>query len=344
MTDYTDSFTGTNGDAWASPWVTAKRTGSGTSTIDTNRGKQVASTTGSYSDYETQRYGSVTTADGTISGTVRFPTDNEVFAQCWMRGDTTLGTPGGGGGNGYFFSIEPSYNQVRLYKRVGGTQTALGSGAVAFTLAAATDYSWKMECTGTTVRAKIWTGSEPGSWTQSVTDSSHSTGYVGLGIDGGAAAGTAWRADWDGWLFSTPTPSVTLTGSSSAAGVLARGFAKTFAGSTSSVGVWSYIKVVERLFDATVAASGAFAKQVGKALSGSTASTGTFAKGLARTFASSTTAAGAFSKAFVRVWTGSVTATGSVVTTFLGRVFGRPGIITTVASKAGEVLMRIRRT
>lgn len=342
MTDYSDSFTGTNGNAWASPWVSARRTGSGTSTIDTNRGKQIASTSGNYTDYETQRFGSVITGDGITSGTVRFPTDNEVFAQVWMRGDSTLGNPSSG--NGYFWSIEPQYNSVRLYKRVGGTQTALGSGAVAFTLAANTDYSWKMECTGTTIRAKIWTGSEPGSWTQSVTDSSHSSGYVGLSIDGGLASGTAWRADWDAWFFSTPTPSMTLTGSLTPAGALLKRVNKLFTASATVTGLLTRIKVVARTFTATISVTGPFTKRVIKSFSGAVPISGAKVAVITKIFTGTSTGTGLFRKAAVRVLTGSITTVGSIATTALGRVFGRPGRIAATTKRVGQVVIRIRRS
>ena len=45
----------------------------------------------------------------------------------------------------------------------------------------------------------------------------------------------------------------------------------------------------------------------------------------------------------VRTFTGSVAATGAFTKTFLGRVFGRPGIITAVATAAAEVRIRIRK-
>ena len=196
-----DSFTGSTGAAWSSSWTQSKSTGASTATIDANRGKHVTSASGSYADSRADRLTWGTTVDAIITGTINFPADTEAFAQVHFRQTTTNFT------NGYFFSIEPSYNTIRFYKRVSGTQSGLGT-ATTFTLNASTTYSWKVEATGTTLRAKVWTGSEPGSWTVSITDSSHTAaGYVGLEFDGGSAA-AARTCYWDAITLDVPTSAV----------------------------------------------------------------------------------------------------------------------------------------
>lgn len=339
MTDYSDSFTGSNGSAWASPWVNARRTGSGSSTIDTNRGKQVSSSNGNYTDYETSRYNGVTFENAVLSGTVTFPTDNEVFGQVWMRADSTIGNPTNG--NGYFLSIEPVYNVIHLFRRVNGTQTSLAS-SVPVTIAANTTYNFKMECAGTTIRGKLWTGTEP-DWMTSATDSSHASGYAGLSIDGGLAASVAWRADWDNWLLSTPTPALTFTGSVSSSGTVVKSLGRIFLANVTSSGVYSGLKVVTRLFLAQIAPAGAFAKYAIKRFTGSMPSSGIAIKSLARWFTGGVSSSGVFWKAPIRVFTGAVAPAGAFILTLLGKVFGRPGILTMLPRKAGELIMRIRR-
>ena len=211
-------FTGTDGAAWPAAFSSARNTG-GSSTISTNRGQQITSAAGGYADYRADYLNFGTTTDGTLTGTFMTPDLNEKFAQVWFRANTTaLGTPGGGGGSGYFFSLEPSYNTIRFYKRTTGTQAGLGT-AVAFTFASSTIYSWKVQWFGTTLRAKVWTGSEPGSWTVSITDASFgSAGYCGLAVDGGSAA-AARQVFWDDIVLDNNSVSIAAAAVSRAAAI-----------------------------------------------------------------------------------------------------------------------------
>lgn len=338
MATYTDDFTGTNGAAWSSTyWTTAKRTGASASTIDTNRGKQVLSTSGNYTDYETQRHVNGNIVDGMLEGTINWPTDNEQFNQIWFRGESALQN------NGYFLSIEPSYNNVRFYKRVGGTQTALGTNT-AVTLNASTTYNWKVEWTGTTLRCKVWTGAEPGTWLVSITDSSFTAaGHSGIGTDGGLAA-IAYTVFWDNVTLTTPTPTLTATGSITATGALSRRPNKIFTGSSTAAGVFTKLKVVQKILTGSITGAGVFLKRANKTFTGSSTPTGFVRKSLSRWFTGSITATGAYRNAFVRYFTGSITAAGSLATANLGRIFGRPGVITATVRKAGEVILRIRRS
>jgi hypothetical protein len=196
------TFTGTTGDPFPAEWTNARTTSGSTSTIDANRGKQVTSAVGGYTDYRTDRLNFGTTTNGTLTGTVMVPTTGEAYPQIWFRGDTTLGV------NGYFFSLEPSGSRVQFYKRVSGVQSAIGS-STSFTFAGGTVYNFKVQWFGTTLRAKIWETTEPGSWTVTTTDSSHSSaGSVGVGIDGGDPA-IARTVFWDDIVLDDNNVTVT---------------------------------------------------------------------------------------------------------------------------------------
>jgi len=68
-----------------------------------------------------------------------------------------------------------------IYKLVSGSSTLLATGA-AKTFSKSTEYHFKIEAAGTTIRAKWWTGAEPGTWDVSVVDAAISAaGTVGLG-------------------------------------------------------------------------------------------------------------------------------------------------------------------
>ena len=185
-------FTGTNGAAWGSEWTVGQSTGASAATIDSNRGKIQLSQAGSYTDRRTELLNGVSsTANIILEGTVEFPNlTSENFAQAWVRCGSDVAT------NGYFFSLSPFYGDVGLFKRVGGTQTDLGSG-VAFSWAANTVTNWKIEATGTTIRGKVWTGAEPGTWTISRTDTSHSAGFVGVSLDGGGSTSQVYSCFFD---------------------------------------------------------------------------------------------------------------------------------------------------
>lgn len=71
------------------------------------------------------------------------------------------------------------------------------SALVPFTYAGGTAYRVKIEAVGSTIRAKIWAvaGSEPGTWTVSVTDATYTTGKAFLSIMNGGAVSRS--ADFD---------------------------------------------------------------------------------------------------------------------------------------------------
>lgn len=85
--------------------------------------------------------------------------------------------------NTYLARVEFTTAQVvnvTIRKRVAGVETLLGSTVNSgLTHAANTRFAVRFRGSGTTLQAKVWlaSGSEPGSWTDTVTDSSITTGY-----------------------------------------------------------------------------------------------------------------------------------------------------------------------
>lgn len=199
MTTALSTFTGSDGSAWSPEWVLGTSTGASTAVLNSNRGRMTLSQAGSYTDRMTQRLVAAGQwADVIMRGTVEFPNlTSENFGQAWVRAGTNIQA------DGYFVSLSPFYGDVGLYKRVGGTQTQLGS-SVAFGWAANTPTSWLIEAVGTTIRCKVWTGSEPGGYTISQTDTSHSSGWLGLSLDGGASTVQPYVAYWDNVEYPGP--------------------------------------------------------------------------------------------------------------------------------------------
>lgn len=97
-----------------------------------------------------------------------------------------VGTPGGTTGSGYYAYLSGG-TELRLDRgdAVGGL---VNLGTFAFVYEPKIFYNIVLEVTGTTIRAKVWSGAEsddPGIWHIRVTDGTYATGAPGLvGLDG----------------------------------------------------------------------------------------------------------------------------------------------------------------
>lgn len=104
----------------------------------------------------------------------------------------------------YIARLNGSTNQVQLCKFVGGTLTILQSAS--FTVSASTFYWLRFRATSTSLSARAWTTTEPGSWTVSTTDSSISAaGTVGLYS---LVASTSTIVDYDNFTATNLTNSL----------------------------------------------------------------------------------------------------------------------------------------
>ena len=110
-------------------------------------------------------------ADVIMSGTF-YRTNDAVWSIINLRHDGSPFATENGYGIGF------GNNTVAISESTNGSNTTLGTATK--TLSAATLYNFKVEAVGTTIRAKIWSGAEPG-WDVSVVDSDHASGYVELG-------------------------------------------------------------------------------------------------------------------------------------------------------------------
>jgi hypothetical protein len=344
---FTDAFTGSNGAAWnATNWTTTSVSGLNTSgasaTIQGNKGRLNAGTVASYGGKSAIRYAGANIADSEFIGKFTLTTSTDGAFEVWLRAGTSAVD-----GTGYIFSFELGTSaNVKITKGVSYTYTTLSSNSV--TISQNTEYGFRCYVVGTTVKVKCWptSGSEPTSYTATVTDSAVSaSGYSYFDARGGSAAGFIVDVD-DVTLTNGTSNQFTYAGSiQPGAGVFARNQVNKnpFTGSSTAVGTWSYIKVVTRIFTASITSVGALVKLPKKLFTGSSASTGIQIKTIPKTWTASATPSGVFRKAFVRKFLGTIATVGSVTTTFAGRVFGRPGIVKVTVEKAGDVRLRIRR-
>jgi hypothetical protein len=333
----TEDFTGTTGNNISSTnWVTGSNTAGATATIDSNRGQWGTGTSGTGRVSRRVNTGASTYSDLEFVGKIELSSGNN-FPQICLRCDANVDTE-----RGYQLNID-RFGTMRIIRTPSGySGTVVATQSRTFT--AGTVYSFRFRAIGGAIKARVWTGTEPGTWDLEYTDGSPlAAGYAGITVGNGEAANSyTW---FDDIVVSSGQESITVTGSVTPTGVIVRGtFVKNpFVGSITAAGLWSYIKVVQRIFPSSITATGFLRKAPRKILASAVTSTGLFVKFPQKRFLSTVTPIGFFRKSFVRVYTGTITTVGNAVFTPLGRVFGRPGAAAVVIRAAGDAIARVRR-
>jgi hypothetical protein len=342
VTYFLDDFTGSNGAAWSGNWTSFVSSTGASATIQSNKGRLNGGSSSGPSNKRAQRYSGSNLTDVEISGKLVLTTTNNSGVEVWVRADNV--TPDNG--NGYFLTFRLG-SAVTLSKGSGFTYPTIAT-VTGFNIAQNTEYGFRLYAVGTTIKAKVWatSGAEPGSYQVSTTDSTHTgSGLTILIANNGGAAGMI--ADFDDVKLTDGTDNqFTYTGSCTpTAGTFSRNLVtkNPFTGSVTATGLWSYIKVVTRVFTGSITSNGPFKKIGQKVLTGSSTAFGDQYKRTPKTLTGAVTGSGVFRKAFVRKFVGSITTAGTVAATFAGRVFGRPGIVKVTVEKAGAVRMRARR-
>ena len=346
-TIFSDAFTGSNGTAWSASFWTSSglsslNTSGSSATIQSNQGNLNSGSLTGYAGRAARRYSGSNVADAEWNGKVTFNDSVDGFIEIWLRSDPT-----GVDLRGYFVALDTGgSSNVAIYRANSPSYTPISSTSM--TISVGTQYSFRFYCVGNDLKFKIWasSGSEPGSYTLTTTDSTFSSaGYSYLITLGGGSAN--FDVSFDDIVFTNGSGDVpmTFTASVTATGVFSRGTVtkNPFTGSITPTGVFSSIHVIPKLLEGSITATGEFLKDVTKSFSGAVTGVGTLVKQAQRTFSGSITSSGSFEKSPIRVFVGTITATGTTVITFIGRVFGRPGRVRLTPNKAGEVRVRIRR-
>lgn len=153
----------------ANTWIVLR--GTSTFFISGNKGA-VKNNSGAYC---IARCGTVTSNDSDQTVSITRVDTNDVAGLAARIGDAN---------NWYSVNIGEYANNLTISKFVGGAFTDLAFGANA-TYATTTTWNVRFQVLGTNLKAKIWdsTLAEPGSWTVTTTDSSLSTGGVGVIAD-----------------------------------------------------------------------------------------------------------------------------------------------------------------
>lgn len=340
MTTYfTDPFTGTNGAAWDTGiWTNASVSTTGSSaTIQGNKGRLNAGSGSGYSGRKAMRH-LTTYADAEITCTFQLANTVDGSVQFMLRSDSI-----GDGASTYWMIID-KYGSARIGKDISASGTTLHN--ISFTMTQGPVYGAKFYVVGTSIKGKIWdtSGGEPGSYNLTATDSSITgAGYAMFKVLGGGSSGFIVDFD-DAVLTNGVGNQFTYTGAVNSAGALRRAFIKSpFTAAITPAGALIKLKVVTKLVTGAITSAGALRRVTTKLPTGAIAPAGTVRKVLPRTFASTITSSGFYRKAFVRNLAGAITSTGSLTTSWLGRVFGRPGIVRMTVRAAGWVSVRVRR-
>jgi hypothetical protein len=181
-----ETWTGTNGDAWPGQWDTSLGSGGSAATIQSNRGRLAVGSTGGYSDSQPATLGSVA-ADLDIRGDIHISDVTEHFAYLFFRDDNA--------GSSLQMRLQQGGNVVDLISDPGSV--ILANPAQAFS--ASDVFHFHIRAVGSSVKIWWWMNSATEQPTPNidVSDSSHlSNTRVKLLELGGNAAATHFT-EWD---------------------------------------------------------------------------------------------------------------------------------------------------
>lgn len=207
MVSVSETWTGTNGTAWQSPWNFTGNTGT-VADILGNQGRLVAGTT----PYDAARAWYATAADLNITFTVVVPNPIvESYVVFAWRGDDWASSVSANPNNGYNLEMGIQSNGLDFYATINNVRTYLASPG--FTYTAGTNLQVRVTATGSLHTCKLWVGSEPttggvdGLGNQiSVADPTYlGPGQFGLGFANGLANGIQLFDDFTGTYTTTPS-------------------------------------------------------------------------------------------------------------------------------------------
>lgn len=168
----TETWTGTNGAAWPAQWA-GGITGTGTNKIQSNAGAMAVSAAGVNAQYI-----STMTAVSAVDYT------------CTLSGSALAGQAGLSIGtfagdffvdSGYTLAVQFANQQLQIYSTDATDTTNTLLATQAFTLVAGTTYNVRLRRVGAIISGKVWTGTEPASWTITATATNvYGTGQVHL--------------------------------------------------------------------------------------------------------------------------------------------------------------------
>ena len=195
--DFTDDWTGTNGAAWnAAKWPVIGVTSTSVVDIQGNQGRflpqgaafarcRAESASGNFADFDLTLKFTL----GTV-GAEQYHSINVRHTGSWSGNNAV---------NAYRFMIsEWTFSFTPIV--AGATGTSVNVAKTWNT----SQYSLRIVCVGTSLRARVWQGTEPGTWDIDQTNASHTTGIISLiSLCGSGAAGTPRPIQYDDLLVTS---------------------------------------------------------------------------------------------------------------------------------------------
>jgi hypothetical protein len=175
----TDTFS--TGSSWSGTWTTGASTTGASATVGSGVGNINAGTLTGFNGYRAQMVNIATRQDTEVLTSFRFNSSDALFI-VGLRGPSD----GFLNSTSYFVKVAKG-GAIDLKKVVSGTETTIATAASG--TSAGTWYQVRFRLVGTSLQVKLWTGSEPGTWTLTGTDSAiTAAGYTFVGAAGGSAA------------------------------------------------------------------------------------------------------------------------------------------------------------
>lgn len=187
-----DTFTGTNGDAWSGTWAAGQLDTGASALIQSNAGRVTTGSAGGYAGMASRKVNLSNSTDQVWLMKFRWPTGAECYPGIWLRaGNDALDAQ-----SGYCFQLNRPASEWSVFKSTSYVGTDLASGA--FSFASNTWYWVRCGVVGSALKLKIWAdgASEPGAWTWEGTDTTYAgAGRCGIRVGPGAAASAAFDID-----------------------------------------------------------------------------------------------------------------------------------------------------
>lgn len=198
---FSETWTGSDGAAWnATTWPTIDFTSSSTATIQTNSGEVNPGGAGFARVRILSNSGNMADVDLTVQF-ILIGAGSEQYHAINVRHDGLWSSGGAGNNalNGYRFMVYNGFFAIDRY--LAGTATQLGSAAKTWDT---NPWFARFQVQGTAIRARVWQGTEPGTWEVDTTDATHATGILSM-VSLNGSSPTARPIRWDNLSVDTFT-------------------------------------------------------------------------------------------------------------------------------------------
>lgn len=336
------TFTGSNGAALPDFTTSINQGSGGSATIQSNSARLRTGTTSG--NRIGVRVTGVSRADVEIVFTWTIPTLFAQFPRAYVRANSAIDT-----GTGYYLDLQEddmflgrsiSYDSQDMAQHTHGFNT----GQVVRT---------RMAVFGNRIKVRTWlaTDSEPTStwqmdYTPGTGDRVDAAGSIGMTTASGSAGSKDFFFDnFDALDTETPSQATFLgTATITPAGSLHKVVVKNpFTGAITPVGTSSVVRVVVRIFTGALTPAGTFAKAFTRTFTGLLVPAGTLRRNVTKSFGGALAPAGFLRKRPAKILVGQVASDGAGIVTFIGRIFGYPGVAVMKITKHGDARIRHRR-